>query len=315
MRIIITGSSGFIGFHLANNISKKNSVLGLDCHSKYYSVSLKKKRLSILRRNKKFLFKKINLNNINILRKVFKIYQPDIVFHLAGQPGVLYSFKNPKSYKINNVFATKNICQVAKEFNVKKFVFASSSSVYGDQKKFPIKENFKLNPKNPYAITKLRSEKTVIKNFKKKKIEFIIFRFFTVFGPFGRPDMFVHKLLNAIKKKNKIKLYNNGLNFRDFTYVDDVVKILKKSIQKKLNGEIINICRSNPIITNNLLKYVIKIYGNKKILIEKTGFVKGEMLKTHGSNQKLRKFLGKINFTDLKKGLKKTINIYKKLSM
>ena len=127
--------------------------------------------------------------------------------------------------------------------------------------------------------------------------------------------MFVHKLLNAIKKKNKIKLYNNGLNFRDFTYVDDVVKILKKSIQKKLNGEIINICRSNPIITNNLLKYVIKIYGNKKILIEKTGFVKGEMLKTHGSNQKLRKFLGKINFTDLKNGLKKTINIYKKLSM
>ena len=126
--------------------------------------------------------------------------------------------------------------------------------------------------------------------------------------------MFIHKLLNAIKKKNTIKLYNNGLNFRDFTYVDDVVKILKKSIQKKLSGEIINICRSNPIITNDLLKYVLKIYKNKKILIEKTGFIKGEMLKTH-KQSKIKKFFGKINFTDIKKGLKETINTYKKLSI
>ena len=315
MKIIITGSSGFIGFHLANNLSKQNTVLGLDCHSNYYSVNLKKKRLLILKKNKNFIFKKVDLNKIKNLRKVFKIFKPDIVFHLAGQPGVLYSFKNPNIYKINNIYATRNICQVVREFKVKKFIFASSSSVYGDQKNFPIKENFKLNPKNPYAITKLKSEKIVTNNFKKKKIEFIIFRFFTVYGPLGRPDMFLHKLLNAIKKKNKIKLYNNGLNFRDFTYIDDVVKILKKSIHKKMNGEIINICRSNPIITNDLLKYVLKIYKNKKILIEKIGFVKGEMLKTHGSNQKLRNFFGKINFTDIKKGLNETINTYKKLSI
>ncbi len=313
MKIIITGSSGFIGFHLAKKLSKKYFVLGLDSHNNYYSKKIKKKRLSILNKSKNFEFKKISLNNKAGLKKVFKKFKPDIVFHLAGQPGVLYSFRNPKSYVVNNVLATKNICKISKEYNIKKFIFASSSSVYGDQKKFPIKEYSKLNPKNPYAITKLKSEKIVRDNFNKKKIEFIIFRFFTVYGPYGRPDMFIHKLLNAIKKNKTIKLHNNGLNLRDFTYIDDVIKILVKTTITKLNGDIFNICRSNPIVTNDLLKYILEIYKSKKINIDKTGIIRGEMLKTHGSNIKLLRYFGKMKFTGIKKGLIRTISIYKQL--
>ena len=279
------------------------------------SVSkIKKKRLSILKKNKNFLFKKINLVDYKKLNSFFINYKPDIIFHLAGQPGVLYSFKNPKSYYLNNVNATRYLCTLSKKNNIKKFIFGSSSSVYGDQKKFPIKENFKLNPKNPYARTKLKSEEIVSKTFTKSNINYIIFRFFTIYGPYGRPDMFIHKFLNALKNKKAIKLHNNGLNFRDFTFVNDVVKVLGKSIDKN-NNRIINICRSKPILTNDLVKIILKNYPEKKIKLKKTKFVKGEMYKTHGSNQKLKKYFGKIKFTDLSKGIKNTIKIYKKIGM
>ncbi len=312
MRILITGSSGFIGFHLSNLLlKKKNKIIGLDNHNSYYSSSIKLKRLSILRKKKLFKFFKINLLNKKKVKKIFELYKPEIIFHLAGQPGVLYSFKNPKSYYDNNVVATKNLCKLAKEFNVKKFIFASSSSVYGDQKKYPISENAKLNPKNPYALTKRKSEKIVF-SILEKKIKFVIFRFFTVYGPLGRPDMFIHKLLNSIKKNSKIYLHNNGLNFRDFTYIDDVTDILNLSINKDLNKSIINICRSNPIRTDVLLKIIKKLYKLKKFNITKIKSVRGEMLKTHGSNRKLKNIFKKKKFKNFNEGLKKTVNYYKK---
>ena len=312
-KILVTGSSGFIGFHLSKYLlSKKYSVVGIDSHDSYYSKNLKKKRLSILKEKKNFFFIKINLNNKKKLEKVFLKYKPSIIIHLAGQPGVLYSFKNPNSYYTNNVKATNSLCILSKKYNIKKFIFGSSSSVYGDQKKFPIKENFNLNPKNPYAKTKLRSEKIVLKFFRKTDTNFIIFRFFTVYGPLGRPDMFVHKFLNSIKKGKTIRLYNYGLNFRDFTFVKDVAKILYLSIKKNLNNKIYNICRSNPIITINLVQMITNLYKVKKIKIEKTKFIKGEMLKTHGCNKKLKKDFGNIKFTDIKIGLKNTIKKYKK---
>jgi len=315
VKILITGSSGFIGYHLADLLSKKNKVLGIDNHNNYYSENIKKKRLFLLKKNKNFTFKKINLKNKNSLEEIFKKFKPEVVYHCAGQPGVIYSFKNPKIYKINNIIVTKIICDLSKKYNIKKFLFASSSSVYGDQKKFPIKETFKLNPKNPYAKTKLRSEKIIISTFNNSKIAFVIFRFFTVYGPFGRPDMFIHKFLNSLKNRKSIKLHNKGLNYRDFTYVGDVVKILHKSLYKKIDKKILNICRSKPIITTKLVKLILKFYKTKKVKIKETKFVKGEILKTHGSNNKLKKIFGNMVFTDLEKGLKKTINNYKLFNM
>ena len=316
MKILVTGSAGFIGYHLVSSLTSniKNTVIGIDSVNGYYSTKVKKIRLKILKQNKNFTFKKINLENTKKLEIVIKNFQPETVFHIAGQPGVLYSFKNPLSYKKNNINATKNLSIICKKYKIKKFIFASSSSVYGDQKKFPIKENFKKNPKNYYAKTKLKCEQIIKKIFNKSDTEYMIYRFFTVYGPLGRPDMFIHKFLNSIKKNKRILLHNNGMNYRDFTYVDDLIKILTLTMKKIPSDKILNICRSNPIKTTNLVNLINKIYGINTNKIINTGFVKGEMLKTHGSNKLLKKNFKNLKFTNLDFGLKKTIAAYKKFN-
>ena len=317
IKVLVTGSSGFIGFHLCNNLLKnKFFVIGIDSHNKYYSTKLKNKRLSFLKKKRNFVFKKINIQNKIKTEKLFLQFKPTIVFHLAGQPGVLYSLKNPNTYKANNVKATENISSLSKKFKVQQFILGSSSSVYGDQKKFPIKETFFPKPKNPYARTKLKSEKIVIQKFNNASTKFTIFRFFTVYGPFGRPDMFIHKFLNSIKRKKKIKLYNSGLNFRDFTYVDDLIKILIKSINNKsINKKIINICRSKPILTIEIVKLILKNFKTQHLKIVNTKFVKGEMKKTHGCNNLLKKYFRNIKFTNIQNGINNTIRIFKKYEM
>ena len=314
MKIVVTGSAGFVGFHLIKSLvkNKKNNVLGIDSVNNYYSTKIKKLRLKLLLKNKNFLFEKINLQNKKKIDLAFSTFKPDTVFHLAGQPGVLYSYKNPKSYKVNNIDATKVLSSVCKKYNVKKFILASSSSVYGDQKKFPIKENFKKKPKNYYAKTKLMSEQIIEKKFLNTKTNYMIFRFFTVYGSFGRPDMFIHKYLNAIKNNKKINLHNNGSNYRDFTYVEDLIKILIRSLSKFSKEKTLNICRSKPIKTTELISMIDKLYRNKKDLFIKTGIVKGEMLKNHGSNKLLKMNFKGIKFTDIKHGLKEVVFNFKK---
>ena len=314
MKIIVTGAAGFIGFHLINKLTQNRNiqVLGIDSVNNYYSTKIKKLRIKILSKNKNFFFERTNLQNKKKTESILKSFLPDVVYHIAGQPGVLHSFKDPISYKKNNIEATKNLLIICKKYNIKKFIFASSSSVYGDQKKFPILESAKTNPKNYYAKTKLKCEKIIKNTFLESNTEYMIFRFFTVFGPLGRPDMFIHKFLNSIKNKKKIFLHNNGLNYRDFTYVDDLIKILILTLKKFPKDKILNICRSKPIKTTNLVKLINNLYGGEISKIVNTGFVRGEMLKTHGSNNLLKKNFKKIKFTKLEIGLKKTVDIYKK---
>lgn len=311
MKILVTGSSGFIGFHLIKLLLKKHHVMGVDSHNNYYSIDLKKNRLKVLKQNNRFIFKKVNLTHKKKLDKIFFYFKPDLVIHLAGQPGVLYSLKNPKSYFINNILATKTLCEICLKYHIQKFIFGSSSSVYGNQKKYPIKENSKTNPKNPYAKTKLQSEKIIEQKFK-NKINYVIFRFFTVYGPLGRPDMFIHKFLHSVRNKMKIQLYNAGYNYRDFTYVEDVAGIIFKSLKKNFKYKIYNICRSKPLITNNVIKLIEKYYKKSSVELENIPFVKGEMLKTHGSNLRLKKEFRNLKFTDIKIGLRKTISYFKK---
>ena len=313
MKIFITGVAGFIGFHLACNLlkNKKNIVYGLDSLNNYYSKKIKNKRLQILTKKKNFKFSKTNLENKKKVEKIIKDFDPNIVYHMAGQPGVLYSFKNPESYKKNNLNATKVLCKICKKNFIKNFIYASSSSVYGDQKKFPIRENFPKNPKNYYAITKYKCEKIVQDMFKNTNINYKIFRFFSVYGPFGRPDMFIHKFLNSIKLNKKLSLHNEGKNFRDFTYIDDLIKILISNIKIKNRSKIFNICRSNPVKTSDLVTLLQKIYRKKNTNLIYLGSVKGEMLKTHGCNKKILKNFNRFTFTKLSLGLKKTINTFR----
>ena len=156
-----------------------------------------------------------------------------------------------------------------------------------------------MKPKNYYAKTKSQSEKIIFQTLKKTKTIFTVFRFFTVYGPYGRPDMFIHKFLNSINNNKIIRIHNRGLNFRDFTFVDDVVRILKISTKKDFNRQIINICRSKPIRTDKLIKIILRYFKNKKVKIKMVNFVKGEMLKTHGCNKKLKKNIRNFKFTDL----------------
>ncbi len=313
MKILITGAAGFIGFHLSKKFSKnkKNHIIGIDSLNSYYSPKTKKFRVKQLKKFKNFKFIKINLVDKKKIDRIFKKFKPNIVMHIAGQPGVLYSFKNPNSYKVNNINVTKILSHISKKYGVEKFIFASSSSVYGDQKSFPIKENFRKKPKNYYAKTKLSCEENLKKVFHSTKTKIMIFRFFTIYGPLGRPDMLIHKLLNSIKKNQKISLYNNGQNFRDFTFIDDVLKIFQKCLKKIPKNNILNICKSKPIKTIELVKIIEKIYkkkSDKKYL----GLVKGEMFKTHGCNKLLKKNFNDIKFTSVQTGLKKTISIFKK---
>jgi len=313
MKIIVTGAAGFIGFHLCKNLlkNKKITVIGIDNINSYYSKSIKKKRILLLKKNN-FIFKKIDLINKKKLDLVIKKFNPETIYHLAGQPGVLYSFKNPNSYKINNITATKVLCKISKKYKIKNFIFGSSSSVYGDHKKFPIKENFKKKPKNYYAITKYKCEKIVEKNFKLSPVNYKIFRFFTVYGPYGRPDMFIHKFLNALKKNKQINIHNKGKNLRDFTYIDDVVKILANFSIISNKIKILNIARSKPVKNIDLINEIKKIYRQKKENFNFIKTVKGEMLKTHGCNKKLINNFKKFKFTKLNEGLVKTIKIFKK---
>ena len=309
MKYLLTGSSGFIGFHLAKELLRNpnNKVYGLDALNKYYSISLKKKRTNILKKKNNFKFLNINLCNYNLSKKIILEIKPNFIFHLAGQPGVIYSFKDPASYKNNNILATKNLLKIIRLIKVKKFIFSSSSSVYGEQKKFPIKENFKLNPINYYAVTKLKCEDLIRRKLKELKIPYIIFRLFTVYGPMGRPDMFIYSAVKKINKRKLITLYNHGKSLRDFTYIDDVVKVFIKSISKKIsNNPIINICSSNPInilkITNTIGKLL-----KKKIRIQFRNSRKGEIDKTHGSNALLKRIFKVKKFTDITKGLRNII--------
>ena len=317
-KILITGSSGFIGFHLSNRLSNSNLVLGVDNHNNYYSSSIKKKNLKILLKNKNFSFKKIDLNNKKNLELVFKKFKPEIVYHLAGQPGVIYSFKNPKSYEVNNTRATNSLCNISKKYKIKKFIFGSSSSVYGDQKKFPITEDSKLKPKNPYAKTKLYSEKIVTKTFKLSKTKFIIFRFFTVYGPWGRPDMALYKFTNKILKNKNIDVYNKGEMYRSFTYIDDVVKAVIRILSKmdKLNSKkvpfkILNIGSNKSeklshfieLIEKNLKKNAIKNYLPIQM---------GDTNATKANLKELKNFTNYIPNTKIELGIKNFIVWYKK---
>ena len=240
---------------------------------------------------------------------LFKLYKPYFVINLAAQAGVRYSFLNPQKYIDSNITGFTNILEAMKQYNSSKLIYASSSSVYGNCKKFPFKENYDLNPLNFYGQTKLFNEK-ISKIYKENyKIDSVGLRLFTVYGPYGRPDMFIPKIINKIKHGESIELYNNGNHYRDFTYVEDVAKIISLLIKKfkksnKLN--LYNICCGENISIRKVIK-IIENLTDQNIKIVNKGFQRGDMKKTHGENKNLRKIIKTYKFTDFLHGIKKTL--------
>lgn len=314
MNILITGVAGFIGYNFAlyqlkNN--KKIKIYGLDNFDDYYSKKIKKFRVLELKKFKNFSFKKIDITHIKSLNFISKKKNIKIIYHFAAQAGVRYSVVNPQKYVDVNIKGYINLLETAKKANINKVIYASSSSVYGDSKEFPLKEDSPLKPKSIYALSKILNEKYSEQIAVQNKIKFIGLRFFTVYGEFGRPDMFIGKLISKINNKSEFKINNNGNHSRDFTYIGDVCLILSKLSKIKLKNyhTILNICSSNPI---NILKISEKIFRNYGKT--KTKFISLndlDVIKTHGDNKKIKKLIKNLKFTDINSGLDNTIKWFK----
>ena len=309
--ILITGCAGFIGFHVALKfLSQGKLVFGIDNLNKYYDQDLKKKRLKILKKKKKFKFKKIDIS------KPFKLNQEfEAILHFAAQPGVRYTIENPLSYLSSNIVGTFNILEFAKKNRIKNLIIASSSSVYGLNK---IKNGFKENqlvdkPMQIYSVSKITNELMSFSYTYLNNMKIVALRFFSVYGPWGRPDMAVYKFCESISKKKKIELYNNGNNFRDYTYISDVVdgviKTFKYIKKTKKNFTILNLGNSKTYSTKRLL-FEIEKNLNKKAKVRFTPNLKEDILKTKSNLSKVRKLINYNPKVSLTVGIKKFTDWY-----
>lgn len=313
MGVLITGSAGFIGFHLAKIMSAKQKVLGIDNLNNYYSQKLKNDRIKLLKKNKNFKFIKLDISNFVKLDRIIKKNNITEIIHLAAQAGVRYSITNPRKYLTSNLVGYFNILECCKKNNIKFLMYASSSSVYGLNNNFPLKESYKTDyPLQFYAATKKSNEIMAHAYSSLYGIKTIGLRFFTIYGPWGRPDMAYFKFADKIRLNQKISVYNFGKHSRDFTYIDDAVKMLEKIYKnkKKLkNYEIFNISNGKNI---KLIKFIEHIYLllNKKPNLKFIEKQSGDMKDTLSSKIKINTIYKKKNI-NYKNGLKKFVTWYK----
>ena len=326
-KILVTGAAGFIGFHLTKFLLKKNfKVIGVDNINNYYSKKLKLNRLKILLNFKNFFFYKKDITNQKDLEKIFIKNKPQVVINLAAMAGVRFSIKQPKKYIKNNINGFQNILELSNKYKVKHLVYASSSSIYGMNSKIPFSEEDRAShPISVYAATKRSNELLAHVYSNMYKLPTTGLRFFTVYGPWGRPDMALFKFVKSALKNKKIDLYNFGNHIRDFTYIDDVVKIIYLSINKipkldknksitefqsKAPWRIYNISSSRPV---KLKKFVSQIEKqlNTKINFKNLPLQVGDVKIATGS---MRRTISKFGYKpkyQTNYGIKKFVSWYK----
>ena len=314
MKILITGSAGFIGFNFAKFLLEHSNykIYGIDNLNDYYDVNLKKQRNKILFKFKNYNFQKIDICQNNKLKNLFKKEKFDYVFHFAAQAGVRYSINHPRKYINSNYLGFFNMLENSNTFKIKRLFYASSSSIYGENINFPLKERYLTNPKNIYGLSKKSNEELSEFYNKYYGLKSVGLRFFTVYGEWGRPDMMMIKYISAYFSKKTFTLNNFGNHIRDFTYVGDVVKllfILLKKNKRIKNFEILNICSNKPIPLNK----IIKIMEMNKIIpkVKKVSLQMADIIKTHGDNKKILKLTKFKKFSSTEESIKKTIMWYK----
>ena len=318
MKILVTGCAGFIGYHLCHKLltNKRYHVYGIDNLNTYYDVNLKKNRLKILLKFKnRFYFNKVDITNNKKISKIFLNNKYDYVIHLAAQAGVRHSINYPDVYLKNNINGFFNILECCKRYKIKHLIFASTSSVYGSNKNFPLKEtNNTDQPLSFYASTKICNEVMAHSYSYIYKLPCTGLRFFTVYGPFGRPDMVLYKFTKAIHEGKNIDLFNHGNHIRDFTYIDDVVggikKLIKKPSKNKIPYEIYNVGSDNPIHLKEFLKIIENnLLRKAKIILQPQQL--GDVHKTHAYMNKLNKIIGYRAKVNIKQGIKNFVLWYK----
>ncbi len=300
MKILVTGCAGFIGFHLCNKLLKLNhTVVGIDNINNYYDVKLKKDRLKILKKYQKFSFNKIDLIDKKKLFKLLSKEKFKYAINLAAQAGVRYSITNPMSYINNNIIGFLNLIEFFRDKKPTHIITASTSSGYGASNKFPLSEEDPSNePLQLYAVTKRTNELSAYAYSHLFNIPITALRFFTVYGPWGRPDMSLFKFTKNILENKEIEVYNKGNHIRDFTYIDDVVesiiKLIKRIPKKAKNSNaryrVVNIGGSNPITLKQFIKE-IESQLNKKSIQKLLKLQPGDIIKTSASTKKLEKLI------------------------
>lgn len=301
MRILVTGVAGFIGSHLAEKLlGAGHEVVGVDCFTDYYPRKIKESNLVKLLDNKSFVFHEDDLLRMD-LSALLK--DSDVVFHEAAQAGVRASWGSSfKIYTENNVRATQCLLEAAIEVNLKKFIYASSSSIYGDAESFPTNEETKPRPISPYGVTKLAGEHLCNLYYKNYGVPAVCLRYFTVYGPRQRPDMAFNKFIKAVLNDKEIVIYGDGKQTRDFTYIDDIVDANLSAMDAQVVGEVLNIGGGSRITVNDTIRIIEKATGKQAKLkyIEKQ---KGDVCHTGADISRAGRLLGYRPAYDLEKGI------------
>jgi Nucleoside-diphosphate-sugar epimerases len=308
--VLLTGAAGFIGWKTGEFLLKEgHKVIGVDNLNNYYDVRLKEYRKKDLEKYENFKFYPVDIENLQALEILFNDYKFDVVINLAARAGVRYSMINPYVYMTTNANGTLNLLDLMKKYGVKKFVLASTSSLYAGQP-MPFKEDLPVNtPISPYAASKKAAEVMAYTYHYIYGIDVSVVRYFTVYGPAGRPDMSIFRFIKWIDEGKPIILYGDGSQSRDFTYVDDIARGTILAI-KELGYEIINLGGGkNPISLKRVIE-TIEAYLGKKAVIDYRPFHKADLKETWADITKAKNFLGWEPKVSFEEGIKKTVDWY-----
>tara|TARA_B100000242_G_scaffold115992_1_gene81015 strand:+ start:1336 stop:2364 length:1029 start_codon:yes stop_codon:yes gene_type:complete len=334
MTILVTGAAGFIGFHITKRLLREGfEVVGMDNLSPYYDLRLKKARLQELedfskKQSVKFFFFKDDLENKNFLTELFRKYKFNKVVNLAAQAGVRYSIENPSSYINSNIVGFANLLEVCRRNDIENLIYASSSSVYGGNKRLPFSEEHNVDhPVSLYAASKKANELMAHSYSHLYGIPTTGLRFFTVYGPWGRPDMALFLFTKSILKGEPIQIFNKGEMIRDFTFIDDITESLFRVINKEASSDsnfdylqpspssswapykIFNIGNSNPINLMDFISTIEEIIG-RKAKKEFLDMQPGDVASTSADTELLENWIGFKPRTSVKEGIKKFIDWY-----
>ena len=310
-KILVTGCSGFIGMHLCRNLLDQGYIIcGIDNMNDYYDISLKEKRLESLSKYNNFTFNKIDISNFKDVKKVFKEFKPAKVVNLAAQAGVRYSLENPHIYIETNVVGFTNIIEACRNYDVNGLIYASSSSVYGGNEKSPFSIYDRVDkPISIYAASKKSNELVAHTYSHLYGLNTTGLRFFTVYGPWGRPDMAMYIFADKISRGEKIPVFNHGNMQRDFTYIDDIINGVIASIKNNYSYEIFNLGNNQ---SENLMDmiHILEEELGIKAEVQFMGMQPGDVKKTVADIEYTKEKLSYQPITSIAEGIPKFIEWY-----
>jgi len=315
MTILLTGGAGFIGSHLAERLlGQGHKLVLLDELNDFYSPQIKRRNLAEIRTRGDYEFVETDICDLPRLTQLFQRYRPEVVIHIAARAGVRPSLEQPLLYEKVNVQGTLHLLELARQFAVQRFIFASSSSVYGTTSQAPFTEDeANPNPISPYGVTKLAGEKLCYCYARLYSIPTICLRFFTVYGPRQRPDLAIHKFARLIDAGREIPIFGDGSSLRDYTFIDDIVDGIAAVLLLKTEFDVLNLGNSQPIALSQMIRLLEERLG-KRAQIKPQEFQPGDMPFTHANLSKARRLLGYEPKVPFEEGLSRFVSWFKSVN-